>query len=102
MRPSHHVYVVRCADDTFYTGYAVDPDARVRAHNAGRGARYTAGRGPVTLIYCEACPTKGAALRREHEIKRWPRARKIALVTSDAAASPPPLPRGRKRPAPPR
>jgi len=76
----HCVYIVRCADGTLYTGYARDPVRRVRAHNAGRGARYTSGRRPVRLVYSEACATKGAALKREHEIKRRPRKGKEALV----------------------
>jgi putative endonuclease len=50
----HYVYIVRCADGTLYTGYARDPRARQRAHNTGRGAKYTAGRRPVRLVYQEA------------------------------------------------
>ena len=76
----HHVYIVRCADTTLYTGYARDPAVRARAHNAGRGARYTAGRRPVRLVYTEACASHGEALRREHEIKRLSRKDKEALV----------------------
>ena len=50
----HFVYIVRCADGTLYTGYARDPRARERTHNSGRGAKYTAGRRPVRLVYQEA------------------------------------------------
>jgi predicted GIY-YIG superfamily endonuclease len=82
--PVHYVYILRCADGTLYTGYARDPDAREDAHNAGRGARYTAGRRPVRLVYTEICPSHGDALRRELEIKRWSRSRKDALVASAA------------------
>lgn len=74
------VYIVRCADGTLYTGYAVDPAQRCAAHNAGRGARYTAGRRPVALVYTEPCASVGAALRREHALKRLTRARKEALI----------------------
>jgi predicted GIY-YIG superfamily endonuclease len=74
------VYILRCADGTFYTGCAKDPAAREAAHNAGRGAKYTAGRRPVRLVYSEACGSVGAALRRERELKRLTRARKAALV----------------------
>jgi putative endonuclease len=74
------VYVVRCADGTFYTGYAVDLDQRLRAHNLGRGAKYTAGRRPVSLVYAAACGSKSEALKRERQIKRWPRDRKAALA----------------------
>jgi putative endonuclease len=73
------VYIVRCADGTLYTGWAVDIARRVRAHNAGRGARYTRARRPVTLVYAEACATRGEAMRRERALKRYPRARKLAL-----------------------
>ena len=77
---THFVYIVRCADGSLYTGYARDPRARTLVHNRGRGARYTAGRRPVRLVYAEACATISDALRREFELKRWPRARKQALV----------------------
>ena len=76
----HFVYIVRCADGTLYTGYARDPHARERVHNRGRGAKYTAGRRPVTLVYSESFPTVGEALTREHQLKRWPRAKKEALI----------------------
>ena len=57
----HWVYIVRCGDGTLYTGYARDPDRRVAAHNAGRGAKYTAGRRPVSLVYAESFKSRGAA-----------------------------------------
>ena len=76
---AHYVYIVRCADGTLYTGYARDPQARETAHNSGRGARYTAGRRPVALIYVEPCHSRGQALQREREIKQWPRHKKEAL-----------------------
>lgn len=76
----HHVYIVRCADGSLYTGYALDPVARAAAHNAGRGAKYTAGRRPVELVYTESFALHGDALRRERELKGWSRARKRALV----------------------
>ena len=78
----HHVYIVRCADGTLYTGYAIDPSEREKAHNAGRGARYTSGRRPVQLVYSEVFESRGEALRRECELKRWPRSKKEALLAS--------------------
>ena len=78
----HFVYIVRCADGTLYTGYARDPLERERVHNAGRGARYTRGRGPVRLMYSEACDSHGDALRRERAVKRLSRAAKEALVAA--------------------
>ena len=76
----HFVYIVRCADGTLYTGYARNPKNRVKMHNAGRGARYTSGRRPVTLIYCERFESVGDALRRERALKRRSRAQKEALI----------------------
>ena len=78
----HFVYMVRCADGTLYTGYARDPREREKVHNSGRGARYTAGRRPVSLVYSEAFDSIGAALKREHELKRLSRKQKEALASS--------------------
>ena len=78
----HYVYIVRCADGTFYTGYARDPRARTEVHNRGRGAKYTAGRRPVKLIYQEAYRSIGKALAREHALKQLTRAQKRALVAA--------------------
>lgn len=79
------VYMVRCADGSLYTGWALDVAARVRAHNAGRGARYTRARRPVTLVYSEPWPTRAEAMRRERALKKLPRARKLALCGPAAA-----------------
>jgi len=76
----HFVYIVRCADDTFYTGYARDPVARERLHNRGRGAKYTASRRPVTLVFVQRFRTRSAALRREYQLKQCTRAEKAELV----------------------
>ena len=76
----HFVYIVRCTDGSLYTGYARDPAARTRAHNAGRGARYTSGRRPVRLVYSEGFETLSEALKREYELKQWTRAEKQDLV----------------------
>jgi predicted GIY-YIG superfamily endonuclease len=80
----HFVYILRCADGTLYTGYARDPQKRELAHNNGQGARYTAGRLPVRLVYCEACESAGEALRREYQVKRLSRAKKESLIASAA------------------
>ena len=76
----HFVYIVRCADGTLYTGYARDPAARIQAHNSGRGAKYTAGRRPVRLVYREAFRSLGKALAREYAVKQLTRAQKNALI----------------------
>jgi putative endonuclease len=73
------VYVLRCSDGTFYTGWALDLDARIKAHNAGVGARYTRSRLPVTLHYAETAPTRSTALQREAAIRRLSRAAKDQL-----------------------
>lgn len=65
-----HVYILRCADDTLYTGIATDVGARVQKHNAGKGAKYTRTRLPVELVYEEQIDDHGTALQREHAIKR--------------------------------
>lgn len=75
-----YVYIVRCADGSLYTGWTTDVARRVAEHNAGRGARYTRQRGPVTLVYSEAQPDRAAAMRREEEIKRRGRAYKERLL----------------------
>jgi putative endonuclease len=74
------VYIVECADGSLYTGWALDVQRRVEAHNAGRGGRYTRLHRPVRLVYTEECETRVAAMRREAAIKRWPRAKKLKLI----------------------
>ena len=80
MRP-WSVYLLRCADGTLYTGSTTDVEARARAHNDGRGARYTSSRRPVEVVYREACGSRSAALRREHALKRLTRSEKETLIT---------------------
>jgi len=83
---AYFVYVVKCADGSLYTGCARDPEQRVDVHNSGRGARYTAGRLPVRLVYCEPCASHGDALRRERQLKGLRRREKDALIAGDAGA----------------
>ncbi|MCA3013661.1 MAG: GIY-YIG nuclease family protein [Myxococcaceae bacterium] len=78
------VYMVRCRDGSLYTGITKDLDARVAAHSAGRGARYTRSRRPVTLVYSRRARDKSAALRAEHRLKRLTRAEKLALTGAPA------------------
>ena len=81
---NHFVYIVRCADESLYTGYATDVDKRVREHNgdinAKAAARYTRGRRPVTLVYAEAQPSRSDALKRECAIKALTRNEKLLLI----------------------
>lgn len=81
----HFVYIIRCRDGSLYTGWARDPQARLLVHNSGRGAKYTRGRTPVRLVYSEACATLTDALRREYELKQWPRKKKFALIRARRA-----------------
>lgn len=74
------VYIVECADGTLYTGWTTDVEKRLQTHNAGEGAKYTRSRRPVRLLYSEPCADKSAALKREAEIKRLSRAKKLALI----------------------
>ena len=74
------VYILRCRDGTLYTGITDDLDRRIQAHNAGVGAKYTRGRGPVELVYREAQPDKSSALRREYAVKRLTRQEKLRLI----------------------
>ncbi|MFC5971756.1 GIY-YIG nuclease family protein [Halomarina salina] len=77
---THYVYVLRCGDDTLYTGYSTDVERRVREHRAGSGAKYTRGRGPLELVHVESFGSQSAAMAREYEIKQFSRGRKDRLV----------------------
>lgn len=78
------VYLVRCADGSLYTGVAVDVAARVERHNAGTGARYTRGRGPVEVLAVNGPMPHGDALRLEAAVKRRPRRRKLEALARGA------------------
>ena len=82
------VYILRCGDGTLYTGTTQDPVRRLAQHAAGRGARYTRGRGPFTLVYLEECPDRSQALRRERSVKRLPAPAKAELIARSRAATP--------------
>lgn len=75
-----HVYMLRCRDGSLYTGVTTNLTWRLRAHNAGRGARYTRARLPAVLVYSEPCAARGAALRRERQLKRLRRPLKLRLL----------------------
>lgn len=78
----NYAYLVRCADGTLYAGWTTDLVRRVRAHNEGRGAKYTRSRRPVTLVYSEAFGTREEALRRESALKRLSRREKLSLIAA--------------------
>ena len=75
-----YVYMLRCGDGTLYTGVTDDVERRLAAHRAGKGAKYTRGRGPLELVYQEQVPDKSAALRQEYQIKRLPKQEKEGLI----------------------
>ena len=78
-----YVYILRCGDDTLYTGITDDVEKRLAAHRAGKGAKYTRGRSPLELVYLEEQPDKSAALRREIAIKKLPRKEKLKLTEKE-------------------
>lgn len=74
------VYILRCADGTLYTGMTDDVARRVDVHNSGKGAKYTRGRTPVEVVHTEQWESSSAARKREAEIKRLSRSKKIKLI----------------------
>lgn len=76
----NYTYILRCADDTLYTGWTNDLDKRLAAHNKGEGAKYTKSRLPVELAYYEAFATKEEAMKREYAIKQLTRKEKQKLI----------------------
>lgn len=72
----HYFYVLTCKDGTLYGGYTNNLERRIRLHNDGKGAKYTRGRGPVTLTYYQSFEDKGDALRAEYQFKQLPRKKK--------------------------
>lgn len=86
-RGSWCLYILRCGDGSLYTGVTTDLPRRLRAHREGRGAKYTRGRGELTLVYRESCLSQGAALRRERQVKKLKRAEKLKLIQSHPFSS---------------
>jgi len=79
----YYVYILCCADDSYYVGSAQDLDARVKAHNDGRGAAYTFKHRPVHVVYSEALDSEVQAVTPERQLKRWSRGKKEALIAGD-------------------
>lgn len=76
----HIVYILRCKDNSLYTGYTNDLEQRLEMHRSGKGAKYTRGRGPFQVMFVEKHPTKEAAMSREYEIKQLTRRGKMLLI----------------------
>ena len=77
---SWYLYILRCKDNTLYTGITTDVEKRLEAHRSGKGAKYTRGRTPLELVYREACESHSDALKRELEIKALTRQEKEKLI----------------------
>ena len=75
------VYILRCADDTLYTGVTNDLEKRLRDHENGVGAKYTRGRAPLKLVYQEECNDRSQAQQREYAIKALPKTEKLKLIS---------------------
>lgn len=76
----NYIYILECSDGTYYTGWTNNLELRIEAHNSGKGAKYTRGRTPVKIVYKEEFDTKSEALKREIEIKKLSRLKKIELI----------------------
>lgn len=77
-----YVYIIKCRDNSLYTGWTNDLEKRFKAHSEGRGAKYTRGRGPLELVYFETFEDKRDAMKRECEIKRFTREEKLNLIAT--------------------
>ena len=76
----NYVYILKCADNTYYTGWTTNIEKSIIAHNSGKGAKYTKSRRPVSLVYFEELENKSLALKREHAIKQLTRKQKEDLI----------------------
>ena len=80
------VYILRCSDGSYYIGHTEDVAARIKCHQDGRGAVWTAARRPVSLVYEEHVSSETAAVARERQIKKWSRPKKEALISGEWTA----------------
>ena len=79
-----YVYMLRCKDDTLYTGWTNNLEKRLDAHMAGKGAKYTRARLPVKLVFVEKCTDRSSAQQREYEIKQMTRSKKLELIAKSS------------------
>ncbi|WP_311516565.1 GIY-YIG nuclease family protein [uncultured Anaerococcus sp.] len=77
---NHYVYILRCSDNSLYTGYTTNLDRRLVVHNSGKGAKYTRSRLPVRLVYYEEVSTRSEGLKLERSIKKLTKEKKEDLV----------------------
>ena len=76
----NYVYILKCSDESLYTGWTTDLERRLKAHNSGKGAKYTRARIPVEIVYFEEFEDKIEAMKREYEIKKLTREQKLQLI----------------------
>ncbi len=88
MESTWYLYILRCKDGSLYTGITTDIPRRLEAHRQGRGAKYTRGRGPLTLVYRETCGSHSDALKREWQIKALTREEKCKLLRENLKEEP--------------
>jgi len=79
----YYVYILRCSDNTLYTGITTDLKRRIKEHNGGDGAKYTSNKTPVKCVFSERHLNRSSATKREIEIKKWRRAKKLVLIKSN-------------------
>ena len=77
----YYVYIIQCRDKSLYTGITTDIPRRFKEHSMGKGGAYTRSRKVTKILYTEKLKTRSKALRREAEIKSWPRDKKLVLVS---------------------
>lgn len=82
-----YLYILRCGDGSLYTGITTDVEKRLEAHRAGKGAKYTRGRGPLELVYREVCADHSNALKRELAVKKLPRIQKEQMIRNAGKTS---------------
>lgn len=80
---NNYVYILRCGDNSLYTGWTNNLENRLKMHKTGHGAKYTKGRGPINLVYFEVFLSKSEALKREYEVKQFTKAQKEALIKTE-------------------
>lgn len=90
MEQTWFLYILRCSDGSLYTGITTDVEKRFEAHCAGKGAKYTRGRGPLNLVYREECGDHSAALKRELQVKKQTREKKEKMIEESCKEFPKP------------
>jgi putative endonuclease len=80
MDTPYYFYLLKCSDDSIYAGISIDLEKRLNSHNSGKGAKYTRSRLPVEIVYSEQLENKSTALKREIEVKKWSRVKKLKLI----------------------